>query len=347
MGKARPSLRLGRRLRFKGTPGAFEDVSAVAFCGEHLLLAADEATPDPAGHDEDALHNRVEIYAPRRRHRKHSRYKRIADIALPLPEGEELDIEALAVDPDTRTVFVAGSHSAKRRRVKADKSAADNRARLSVDGIVAEPFRRGLFRFRLTEDLTGVDGTIDRLDLWSALEGSDVLAPFLALPSKENGVDLEGLALGPDGWLWVGFRGPVLRGNWVPVMRFDPRSGEHALRFVTLGGRGIRAIARITDGFLLVAGPVGDQDWDHRLYYWDGGCLLPGDRTDDATPGRLVELAAIDTPPDGRPEGLAVRREDRNGSTHCARLVIAYDGVTRLDHVARRARLVWSNPADG
>ena len=36
---------------------------------------------------------------------------------------------------------------------------------------------------------------------------------------QENGVDIEGLAW-RDGELIAGFRGPVLRANYVPVMRF-------------------------------------------------------------------------------------------------------------------------------
>ena len=52
---------------------------------------------------------------------------------------------------------------------------------------------------------------------------------------------------------------PPLR---VPVLRFrfDDPEGSYGLRYVNLGGRGIRDIARVKDGFLLLAGPEG-QAW--------------------------------------------------------------------------------------
>ena len=47
-----------------------------------------------------------------------------------------------------------------------------------------------------------------------------VLEPFSDVANKENGVDIEGLAAFDDN-LFVGFRGPVLRQNYVPVLRLS------------------------------------------------------------------------------------------------------------------------------
>ena len=50
-----------------------------------------------------------------------------------------------------------------------------------------------------------------------------MLQRFTQIPSKENGVDIEAIAVkGKDGdKLHLGFRGPVLRDNLVPIMVLD------------------------------------------------------------------------------------------------------------------------------
>ena len=107
---------------------------------------------------------------------------------------------------------------------------------------------------------------------------------FAGLPSKENGVDIEGLAA-KDGALYLGFRGPVLRENFVPIARVDPSgSDEPELLFVKLGGRGVRDIAATTDGFLILAGPNGDQDWSFELFHWDGRDMVTGSTGRRAAP---------------------------------------------------------------
>src|SRR6266508_350209 len=74
--------------------------------------------------------------------------------------------------------------------------------------------------------------------------------------SKENRVDIEGLAV-KDGRLYFGFRGPVLRDGWVPILvtAWDDVDAAE-VRYVQLDGRGIRDIAVVDDGFLILAGPV-------------------------------------------------------------------------------------------
>ncbi|MBQ0818798.1 DUF3616 domain-containing protein, partial [Microvirga sp. HBU67558] len=98
-----------------------------------------------------------------------------------------------------------------------------------MEEIEREPNRSFLGRIPLIEEAPGLftparsDG--ERQAAWlklgkkrGALERwlaeDPHLGPFLAVPSKENGLDIEGLAVRGNR-LWLGLRGPVLRGHAV------------------------------------------------------------------------------------------------------------------------------------
>jgi Protein of unknown function (DUF3616) len=94
--------------------------------------------------------------------------------------------------------------------------------------------------------------------LQGILKGDKILGPFTKIPSKENGTDIEGIAV-KDETLFLGFRGPVRRENFVPVMVLQlDRPEDYELRFVNLDGHGIRDITAVENGFLIIGGPVGD-----------------------------------------------------------------------------------------
>jgi hypothetical protein len=135
-----------------------------------------------------------------------------------------------------------------------------------------------------------------------------VLAPFLELPSKENGIDIEGIAADGDD-LYVGFRGPVLREGYVPVLVFDFDEPKKAkTRYVNLGGRGIRDLVRVSDGFLLIGGPVGGEPVSYEVYFWDGEDCIAG--TDVPPPEFPRSLGEIPLPnQEAKAEGMAVLDE--------------------------------------
>ncbi len=68
------------------------------------------------------------------------------------------------------------------------------------------------------KNLDGSPGPIERTSLRATIDSDLVLRPFANLPSKANGVEAQGLAVEGDD-IYVGFRSPVLRDNFVPVMR--------------------------------------------------------------------------------------------------------------------------------
>jgi len=131
------------------------------------------------------------------------------------------------------------------------------------------------------------------------------LKTFSEIPSKENGVDIEGIAAKGD-FLYLGFRGPAFRENWVPVMKLEFEDPEdYELLYVDLGGRGIRDITSVSDGFLLIAGPIGDGSASYQLYHWDGKDMIPGKDHNPEDLGKLTLLGEIAPPVSTEPPARA------------------------------------------
>jgi hypothetical protein len=176
--------------------------------------------------------------------------------------------------------------------------------------------------YRLTLNERGELENEDFLDLRKLLCHDRLLSRFTTIPGKENGIDIEGVAVRGKR-LYVGFRGPVLRENFVPVMALEFDSpDEYELRFINLGGRGIRDLAAVKDGFLLIAGPMGDGPGSYQLCYWNGKDCIPGANG----PGGSVQvLGDVPIKSGSKPEGLAVLAEDETGCT----LLIVYSDADR------------------
>lgn len=230
-----------------------------------------------------------------------------------VPSGGELDVEGIACRG--ATCYVLGSHALVRKKLDDGKKQESNRKQLTE--VEHEPSRDHLFRFTLSVD--GQASDIRSINLRQLLAGDRVLGPFTRIPSKENGLDLEGLALVGDD-LYVGLRGPVLRGNLTPVIRlqFD-RPQAYEVRFVPLEGLGIRELAPVSDGFLVIAGPVGDAPLPCLLYHWNGQDGLPG-KDAQARVRLLGEFPRVDG---GKAEGMAVLAETATEYS----LLVVFDGA--------------------
>lgn len=254
-------------------------------------------------------------------------------IPLDAPGGDaaEMDLEGIALDGDV--LYVLGSHSARRRKVDEDADYLRNRAALT-EAPRAEPARDVLLRVHLQ---AGAGGNVqvlacDRTSLATILDGSEPFRTARGMASKENGVDAEGLAFW-RGALYVGFRGPVLRGNLVPILRcrFASPVVEHETLFVNLGGRGVRDLAAVEEGLLILAGPVGEGPGSYRLYLWDGRDGVPGKGSPAWSAGRVLRtigdlvLPGQDPDDDAGPkaEGMAVLE------THAGHweVLVVFDGL--------------------
>lgn len=234
---------------------------------------------------------------------------------------DEIDIEGIA--RDNRTFYIVGSHSRKRSKVKPDeKTQEQNRSRLEENE--SEPLRDGLYRLKLNKR-GELDSEIESTNLRRRISEDTILNVFSQIPSKENGVDIEGIAT-KDHHLYLGFRGPVLRGGYVPILKFDfdePNKAETL--FVDLDGRGIRDMCRVNDGFLLIGGPVGDEPVSYELYFWDGEDGVPGKDVTTSKPQSLGRIPASGK--DAKAEGITVFEET---DTHIDVLIV-YDGVANGD----------------
>jgi len=261
---------------------AVDDLSGVVKVGDYLLLGNDEGhrllvCRSGAQPDTWAIAHSVDVSSAE----------------------DETDIEALTYADGF--LYVVGSHSLRRRSLKPDgMSVRQNRKRFAR--IDRQKTRNRLYRIPFDKQ-SGLLGKPSSINLSKRLRKDAFLGPFTRIPSKENGIDIEGMAAHQTR-LFLGFRGPVLRHNLVPVMVLDfDRPKRYELRFVDLQGQGIRDMVSLGDALLLLAGPVGDAPGPFRLWLWEGRDQLPGiDRC--ARPAAL--LGDVGVPPGGRAEGLAL-----------------------------------------
>lgn len=153
------------------------------------------------------------------------------------------------------------------------------------------------------------------LDIEATVKPLGVLAPFLGVPAKENGFDIEGLAVTPDR-IYLGLRGPVLDPGLAIILVAERKpKPKPELRYVDLGGLGIRDIAAVgEEGFLLIAGPVGRGDGRFVLYSWTGRDGFPG-ASDKPVATPLCTL-------DSGAEGVAVRPRVEGGYE----MIVVFDG---------------------
>ena len=268
-----------------------------------------------------------------------------------LPGGpvDEMDIEGLAIDGGY--LWVLGSHSLTREKPRPQsKDRAEALRRLTE--VEHHPNRHFLGRVPIADrggmlalnrrapDRDGrkrraacLDSNQRRGTLGKLLKKDEHIGRFLEVPAKENGFDLEGIAVRGTR-VFLGLRGPVLRG-WAIVLELDvketrpgrlkprrigPDRERYRKHFLDLEGLGIRDLRFDRDRLLILAGPTMDLDGPVRVSSWPG-CLDAGDETivtaDEIEP--LLELPyrrGAD-----HAEGMAVL----GGSEGRAELLIVYD----------------------
>jgi hypothetical protein len=168
------------------------------------------------------------------RYGRHRQFPLHDYLRLPVPpqadpaDLEEADVEGLAYDDGYP--WLAGSHSLKRKQPNLQDGGEKARrqlARVSRDGnrylLARIPVVHRGGTYTLAKETTEqgktrtaaqLRGTDEGNDLTEALKGDAHVGPFLAIPGKDNGFDIEGLAAA-GGRLFLGLRGPVLRaGRW-------------------------------------------------------------------------------------------------------------------------------------
>jgi hypothetical protein len=241
---------------------------------------------------------------------------------------DEVDIEGIAVGKEY--VYIIGSHSRARKTIDASKREEKKNLK-RLQQTESEPSREQLFRLNLNANGDLIKNSIKIVSLRNTILNDPVLAPFQVIPSKENGVDIEGIAADEDNKLYIGFRGPVLRGGFVPILilKVDFEAGDidEDIVYVNLGGRGIRDMVKVDgvkDEFLIVAGPIGDEPTSYQIYRWNGKNTIPG--TDKPDAENNVQAVCVIPPPsdskDAKAEGITFISKEAN----TYRFMIIYDG---------------------
>ena len=317
-------------------------LSAAQQAGGYLWLASDES-------------NSIERLEPREpgEYGRHRTFSLTEYINLPGGRDEEVDIEGL--DCDAGYLWIVGSHSLKRRKPKPGGDPAKQIRRLASlrsDGnryllarIPMAPEEGGEWALHARcADADGGDRVAARLTggdrgnlLMDALRLDEHLAPFLGIPGKDNGLDVEGLAV-RGSRAFLGLRGPVLRG-WAVLLELLLEDAEPGLlrlaplgdggppyrkHFLDLRGLGVRDLCLYGSDLLVLAGPTMDLDGPAAVYRWNDALeadeprLLGREELDEVVeiPYGTGEHDAWD-----HPEGITVFAEDDGEES----LLVVYD----------------------
>jgi hypothetical protein len=215
----------------------------------------------------------------------------VGDFTQIFSDDGEIDIEGL--DFHDGYLWITGSHSVKRKKPK-DKKAPKALERLAT--IKLELNRYTLVRIPIVggeplREYTAPEqpdrilraGTLRLGDeenaLVEALRDDEHLAPFMHIPNKENGFDVEGLAVRGDR-VFLGLRGPVLRG-WAVILELHVTEREPGVlglepigsggqlyrkHFVELNGMGIRELCILDDDMIILAGPTMDLEGAMEIF---------------------------------------------------------------------------------
>src|SRR5882757_3470467 len=331
-------MEIERRVALRFHPDAVAanthiNLSAVRSDGQCLWVAGDEtATVERLTPDEEGFGNQ--------------RAFPLADLVdLPGPSEQEADIEGLARSGGY--LWAIGSHSLIRKRVKPTHSDTKAIRRLSrvrrdenryvIARLAVQNGADGLPELTKSTDdgrTSAVFGAAGEPNLAGLLAEDEHLAPFLAIPAKDNGLDVEGLAVHGE-TLYVGLRGPVLRGFAVVLellpeeaapgrLRLVPIEGERCYRkhFLDLRGLGVRDLCPHGPDLLVLAGPSMDLDGPVRVYRWHGAAAM-----DTAAVARGDELTVeLELPygeGDDHAEGIALLPGPAGEDS--TRLLVVYD----------------------
>ncbi|QDL53245.1 DUF3616 domain-containing protein [Rhodoferax aquaticus] len=309
-----PNTRSANAARLEFTPGSLvqSNLSGAAVTGDWLWVAGDEACGidrlrrlDPVG-QESLRFGEVRDFP-------------LADLLdLPGLADEEADLEGMAVSDGY--LWVVGSHGLKRRNAKPERDHADNAKRLAKTSLDGN--RRLLACLPIEADASGAPCLVrqardgrhalrlkgDAQDnlLTRALADDPHFGPYMAIPGKDNGFDIEGLAI--DGRrLLLGLRGPVLRG-WSALLEMEVEARNQQLRlvplddkgtlirkhFVQLDGLGVRDLHFYGDDLYILAGPTMVLNGEIRLFKWpQAKALLADNREPVRFEAALTESVAL------------------------------------------------------
>jgi hypothetical protein len=344
-----------------------DGLSAVVQIGHTLWVANDETLSlerlslikgGNTGHDSYGRH--------------HTQFSLHDYLQLPVPPSpdpadlDEADVEGLAYADGY--LWLVGSHSLKRKKPKLQEGAEKAQQRLAQ--VSRDGNRYLLARIPVVDDAGtytlatvatqhGTTRTAAQLrgndqgnDLMKALREDAHLGAFLAIPGKDNGFDIEGVAVMGER-LFLGLRGPVLRG-WAVLLEvalqedheqpsllrlkaMGPHERLYRKHFLHLGGLGIRDLCAQGADLLILAGPAMDLDGPVTIFRWPGGVEAHGEQVVPASAvervlevpyGRGVDHAegmTLFSPDAGTASALLVVYDSTSANRQCGESTVTAD----------------------
>jgi hypothetical protein len=254
----------------------WQDVSCLAVAGRSIFCSCDETSSV----------ERVTYDPERGRAEGHESFALGDAFELPAGRAGEMDIEGIAISEGY--LWVCGSHSLKRDKPEG----GDLPAMQDIDWDANRGFLgrlplldqgNGIFAPAAAHDapegapargprMLKMKRSRDKAPLRKMLAEDPLIGPFIDLPAKENGFDIEGLAVRGNEVL-LGLRGPVLRGLAL-VVRLEmedkderllkPRKladgRRYSLHALDLNGQGIRDLAWQGRRLLILGGATTDLE---------------------------------------------------------------------------------------
>jgi hypothetical protein len=225
-------------------------------------------------------------------------------------EGAEGDPDAEGAAYHNGYFYVIGSHGRTRHGDKPnDASYAVFRFRVGKNG---EP------AFGVSDTKPVGVAASDRLR--GAIREAAELGKFYDTPLSQNGANIEGIAV-KRGRMYLGFRGPSVAGRGfilsadANAVFSDSKKLNAKLDTVALGETtGIRDLAPVENGILILSGPVNEQAVTPAVYHWNEqtGALR-----------KLGDLAIPDAHKKHKAETLLVLRDAKKKPY---RVLVMFDG---------------------
>ena len=274
-----------------------DSLSAVVVAGNHLWLASDETTSIERLSSGDGTTFSAHSSFP---------LKDLIDLpAQGTDFDQEIDIEGL--DHHDSYMWLVGSHSIKRKKVEKEGTTEKRIKRLAkteIEGnrflLARVPLETGdggnpqlvrsmadpnnPARMLKAGQLKGDEKSNALVNAISQADdgkGDPHFAKFLAIPGKDNGFDIEGLAVSGDR-IFLGLRGPVLRG-WAGILEISideaddsrlklrdigPGGRPYKKHFFDLNGLGVRDLCVDGKDLLILAGPTMNLDGPVAVFRW-------------------------------------------------------------------------------
>ena len=319
-----------------------ESLSAVVVVGGDLWVASDETTSVERLSSTDGI-----------TFNSHKSFPLEDLIDLPAQDtdaDQEIDIEGL--DHHDSYLWLVGSHSIKRKKVKEGETTEKNFNRLATPEIKGNRFilarvpllesdpDRVLKSAQLEGDLKS-NALVDAIKQANNGKGDPHFSGFLTTPGKDNGFDIEGLAISGER-IFLGLRGPVLRG-WAGILEVavaeadsrlklretGPEGRPYKKHFLDLDGLGVRDICVDEPDLLILAGPTMDLDGPVAVYRWPDALASSKEQLVSAK-----DLERLFVVPNGagvdHAEGMALIADPK-------RLLIVYDSPSKERKISDRA----------